>query len=195
LQSNRLTSLPDSFGDLAALRVLDLMDNKLAALPASFGRMMALTRLHLMYNPLGVFPEVLCDLPRLSDLNLGAAGLRTLPQSLGRMVALERLNLAENCLSELPEAICNLVALDTLNLQNNPMTDAMADRHPARFLLAFLSQHRRLRCACLWREQSELIPACISKLVPQLDSYFDREVWGMPGCLTKLAELRMLEAN
>ena len=52
LSNNEITALPDSFGELVALRDLELHHNELTELPASFGQLGNLERLTLHQNQL-----------------------------------------------------------------------------------------------------------------------------------------------
>ena len=61
LYNNKLTALPDTFGQLAGLETLELQDNQLTALPSTFGQLTGLERdkggrLNLSCNPLGSCP-------------------------------------------------------------------------------------------------------------------------------------------
>ena len=53
LTGNKLSSLPESFGGLRALELLNLRDNDLSSLPESFGDLRALESLSLRDNRLG----------------------------------------------------------------------------------------------------------------------------------------------
>lgn len=191
LQRNRLTRLPESFGELQCLTDLDLMDNRLASLPKSLALMGSLRRLCLMYNPLRVFPEVLCELVALSHLNIGRTEVMALPEALGRMLGLTVLGLAWNHLVDLPDSLCRLTSLTSLDLQENPVVEPLVDRHPARFVLAFLCRHGSLSTVRLWCKQATMLPECISKLIPALDAYLERDPVGAPLQISRLAkELR-----
>lgn len=54
----------------------------------------ALAALNASFNPLGPsFPEVVCDITTLTELNLDATGIAAVPASLGKLKALESLQL------------------------------------------------------------------------------------------------------
>ena len=63
-------SLHDALPIFAALTKLDLMDNKITVLPDAFGQLTALTRLNLNSNKLEDPPMVLARLPNLTALHL-----------------------------------------------------------------------------------------------------------------------------
>jgi Leucine-rich repeat (LRR) protein len=71
LGNNQLTSLPESLGNLTALRVLDLGNNQLTSLPESLGNLTALTSLDLSDNQLTSLPESLGNLTALKVLYVG----------------------------------------------------------------------------------------------------------------------------
>ena len=65
LKNNKLTSLPDSIGNLPYLGGLYLANNKLTLLPSSFGKLTNLTSLSLDNNPIEKLPKSLLKfLPR-----------------------------------------------------------------------------------------------------------------------------------
>ena len=97
LSNCSIVSLPDSFGQLAALKGLSLDNNQLTALPDSFGQLAALEWLYLDNNQ-----------------------LTALPDSFSQLVALEWLSLDNNQLAALPESFSQLAALKELSLHNNP---------------------------------------------------------------------------
>lgn len=55
-------------------RFLDISFNRLKGLPGSLSSLGDLAALNLAYNPLGAFPEVLCTLTSLRELNLDQTG-------------------------------------------------------------------------------------------------------------------------
>ena len=66
LYGNKLTALPDTFGQLTSLETLNLSYNKLTALPSTFGLLTGLEkerggRLDLSRNPLTSPPLEVCD--------------------------------------------------------------------------------------------------------------------------------------
>ena len=71
--------MPESFGQLASLTVLDLSGSRrLTALPQSFGQLTSLTTLDLSENPtLTVLPESFGQLTALRKLDVSNCGLAT----------------------------------------------------------------------------------------------------------------------
>ncbi|CAM9573261.1 unnamed protein product [Lampetra planeri] len=78
-----------------------------------------LRSLNLSHNSLGVFPEMLCHIPTLTELNLSCNGLPNLPAAIGNMNSLQSLVLDCNALSTLPEELTNLQSLAYLGLSFN----------------------------------------------------------------------------
>lgn len=73
LTSNKLTSLPESIGQLTGMRKLMLANNHLAALPDAMGAMKELELLRISNNEFGSFPPWLYySLPKLSWLAIAA---------------------------------------------------------------------------------------------------------------------------
>ena len=109
LDSQRMTMLPDSMGQLAALTTLDLRYcNKLTGLPKWIGHLTALTTLDLRScESLTGLPELMGQLPALIMLNLSSCrSLTKLPESMGQLTALETLNLSYcTWLTGLPESM------------------------------------------------------------------------------------------
>ena len=77
--SERLTELPDSLGQLTQLQTLDLSRNQLTALPDSLGQLTQLQSLNLHNNPLTALPESLGNLSQLRDLFFPLPNSKSLP--------------------------------------------------------------------------------------------------------------------
>ena len=122
LNSNQLTSLPESFGNLSALTELYLYNNQLISLPDSFVNLIALTELYLNNNQLTSLPDSFENLSALAVLYLRYNQLNTLPDSFGRLTSLTNLGLGENQLISLPDSFGNLTALKQLYLGENQLT-------------------------------------------------------------------------
>ncbi|MEM9511783.1 MAG: leucine-rich repeat protein, partial [Cyanobacteria bacterium P01_E01_bin.48] len=116
--SEKLTELPESLGQLTQLRSLDLGGNQLTALPECLGQLTQLQTLNLSGNQLTVLPECLGQLTQLQTLNLSNNQLTTLPE----LTQLQTLNLSNNQLTTLPESLGQLTQLQELDLSNNQLT-------------------------------------------------------------------------
>jgi len=125
LKTNKLTSLPESFGRLTKLEYLNLGDNKLTFLPESIGKLTKLEFLKLDVNELNELtslPESFGKLTNLKVLNLEYNKLTSLPNLIGNLKNLKILYLNGNNLTSLPESIGNLTKLETLELIGNNLT-------------------------------------------------------------------------
>ncbi len=122
LNNTRLTSLPESFGDLLALQDLCLDNTPLTSLPESFGSLISLQWLHLHNTRLTSLPESFGSLSALHWLDLRGTPLISLPESFGGLLALEKLHLNETSFTSLPESFGSLSALKWLYLHDTPLT-------------------------------------------------------------------------
>eukprot|EP00439_Symbiodinium_sp_Y106_P051033 s1107_g6.t2 len=119
LGRNALRRLPESFGALAALRILALEENLLDELPDSFENLSSLQVLNLDGNCLREVPSSLC-LPSLEKLWIGCNAVRKLPDAaLHKLRGLKELSLKCNSLQWLPDSLGILGTLEVLYLQEN----------------------------------------------------------------------------
>ncbi|RVW42886.1 putative LRR receptor-like serine/threonine-protein kinase [Vitis vinifera] len=122
-------TLPDEFGDLPYLQVLDLSRNYInGSIPASFGRL-SLTNLSLFGNRIsGSIPDEISNISTLEELVLEANQLgEQLPPSLGKLSYLKRLVLsANNFTGAIPENFHNLKNLTDL-IDGNDLSGKIPD--------------------------------------------------------------------
>lgn len=116
----KLTSLGENLGQLTKLQSLNLSYvNKITALPESIGQLQSLTSLNLSAcSALESLPESLANLKGLTTLRLyGCSKLKQLPSQLGNLKELADFDLT-NCtsLTSLPESFGNLTKLTKLQL-------------------------------------------------------------------------------
>jgi Leucine-rich repeat (LRR) protein len=102
LSQRKLTSVPASIGNLAALTRLDLSGNQLTSVPAALGRLAALKVLSFRWNKLASVPAELGRLKRLERLKLEFNELTSVPGKLGNLAALKVLDLFSNKLTSVP---------------------------------------------------------------------------------------------
>ena len=95
-----LKALPDSLGQLAALRHLDLTGNQLSELPEWMRGMGDLRSLYLDENQLAGLPGWLDQLGELRELHVDKNQLTSLPAAMAGLARLERLNARGNRLSD-----------------------------------------------------------------------------------------------
>ncbi|MDE5086708.1 MAG: leucine-rich repeat domain-containing protein, partial [Trichodesmium sp. St16_bin2-tuft] len=150
LNSNQLTSLPESISKLSNLTVLNLSYNQLTSLPESISELSNLTELYLDNNPLEIPPiEIVLQGieeigkyfkkaqeriqeakdKKLKELDLSSSyinkdniKLADFFSALWDLEQLEILNLSSNQLTSLPESISKLSNLTVLNLSYNQLT-------------------------------------------------------------------------
>jgi Leucine-rich repeat (LRR) protein len=108
-----LRALPDSLGQLAALRHLDLTGNELSELPESMRGMGDLRSLYLDENQLAWLPGWIDHFGELRELHVDKNQLTSLPADL---VRLERLHARGNRLESVPESLGSLESLEDLRL-------------------------------------------------------------------------------
>ncbi|KAJ0049561.1 hypothetical protein Pint_15539 [Pistacia integerrima] len=98
-----------------SLERVDLSSRRLRFLPEAFGRISGLKVLNLSNNQLEVIPDSIAGLTNLEELYLGSNLLESLPDSIGLLYNLKILDVSGNKLCALPDSICqcrSLVELD-----------------------------------------------------------------------------------
>ena len=116
LKRSRLTTIPESIGNLSCLQRLDLSSTQITTLPESIGNLSNLQSLYLSYTKISTLPESIGNLSSLKDLDLSDMQISTLPESIGNLSSLEYLDLSYTQISTLPESIGNLSILQDLDL-------------------------------------------------------------------------------
>ena len=107
VNTNRLTSLPETIGRLPSLRTLTAHTNKLEALPEALGALPSLRTLDVAHNALASLPESVGYLHACVEINVAHNALAALPPSIGQMRSLQRLLVSHNPpLRLLPTAVC-----------------------------------------------------------------------------------------
>jgi leucine-rich repeat protein SHOC2 len=127
LRENELTSLPERLGELVNIIELDLTRNRFTTLPESIGSLNKLIELKVMGNPLKTLPDCLTNLPNLTILDLRNNCLEVLPNNIAKLSKLTNLKLGGNHLSSLPEDIGSLSNLLELDLSSNQLHSLPAD--------------------------------------------------------------------
>lgn len=130
VSSNRLEDL--SYTNLDRLRGLvniRLANNNLNSLPAYFGSFSSLRKLDLSSNDFTVFPQFLCELTNLTDLDISFNQIRELP-NIGRLVTLERLYVTNNRLTgALDESFQKLINIKEIDARFNQLTNVDSVMH------------------------------------------------------------------
>ena len=101
-------------GERIDLPWLDLSRRKITSIPESIGNLTYLTRLNLRKNELTSLPERLGELVNLIELDLTSNQFITLPESICSLNKLIELKVTGNPLKALPYCLTNLPNLTTL---------------------------------------------------------------------------------
>lgn len=118
LESDMISVLPESIGNLTNLKELWLKRNKLKSLPDSIGNLTNLENLTLGDNNLESLPDSFCYLTKLRSLGLDENRLKSLPDNFGNLVNLSGLYLDDNDWESLPNSFGRLTKLKSLVLSN-----------------------------------------------------------------------------
>jgi len=121
LNENLLNQIPDSIGNLVALKKLELGHNSLFKIPSSIGNLKRLEFFSAEHNQLNSIPKSIGNLHSLKELNLDSNRLISLPNSIQNLKNLEILSIENNNLKNLPSSIGNLEKLRKVNLLGNPL--------------------------------------------------------------------------
>lgn len=123
LSSQLLSHVPESFGRITSLIVLNLSNNRLEFLPDSIAGLVNLEVLDLQHNQLKLLPDSIGLLSKLNSLDVSGNQLRVLPASLGRCSALVELIANFNELEMWPSDFgFQLSNLQILRLHLNKLT-------------------------------------------------------------------------
>ncbi|KAG2262683.1 hypothetical protein Bca4012_012713 [Brassica carinata] len=101
---------------------VDLSGRKLKLLPEAFGRIQGLLVLNLYNNQLEAIPDSIAGLHNLLELDLSTNFLETLPDSIGLLAKLKILNVSCNKLTTLPDSICKCGSMVVLDASYNNLT-------------------------------------------------------------------------
>jgi hypothetical protein len=130
LQSNQLTGLPESLGQLTQLQTLNLFSNQLRTLPKNLGLLHNLRELQAFDNWLNELPESVGELKSLETLVVNANEISQLPSSIGQIDGLKSLWLGGgyggNQVKDLPTSLAGLKNLESLELSDNPLNPELA---------------------------------------------------------------------
>ncbi|GAB4829244.1 hypothetical protein Ancab_018910 [Ancistrocladus abbreviatus] len=105
-----------------AVERVELPGRELRFLPECFGKLHHLVLLNLSNNQLEVLPDLIAGLQKLEVLNVSSNLLTFLPDSIGLLLKLKVLNVSGNKLNTLPESITACSSLEELNASFNNLT-------------------------------------------------------------------------
>lgn len=142
LSENHIYELPSSIANLSLLTQLDLHSNYFSKIPIEIGSLYNLNVLNLHSlnsyerrdldgNIIGYsvnsdryfLPVEICNLDKLTDLDIGYLGLTIIPNEIGKLRSLKVLNLSSNHLDKLPQEIENLKGIEELNIAFNAFNE------------------------------------------------------------------------
>ncbi|GMH01565.1 hypothetical protein Nepgr_003404 [Nepenthes gracilis] len=122
LSNNQLELLPDSIAGLRKLEMLDVSSNLLTSMPDSIGLLLKLKVLDLSGNKLNALPESIAACCSLEELNASFNGLSSLPMNMGYGLSnLRKLSIYLNKLRFLPTSLCELKSLKYLDVHFNAL--------------------------------------------------------------------------
>jgi adenylate cyclase len=124
VSNNQLDQLDHTdLSELHGLVSIKMANNKLSHLPTYFGEYSSLRNLTLSSNNFQVFPDFVCNLPNLVDLDISFNSIRELP-NIGRLKALERLWVTNNMLAgPLDKSFQGLRSIKEIDVRFNNITN------------------------------------------------------------------------
>lgn len=120
LIGQKITSLPETIGDLQNLKYLYLTNNNLERLPDSIGNCHSLEKLSLQENKLRFLPDSIGKLQNLASLHLDYNNLDSLPASIVDCESLQLITLSENKFTCLFDLIVLLSKINSLSVGGFP---------------------------------------------------------------------------
>ena len=122
IRTKGIQTIPEDIKDLENVTCLWLVGGDLEGFPSAVCQLNKLTDLNLNGNEkIKEIPPGACGkMKRLRQLDLRGCGLTCLPNDLDQMVNLETLSLGDNSLSHLCNGLKNMTKLKRLWLDNNP---------------------------------------------------------------------------
>ena len=124
ISMNRIVDLEHcSLDETTELTTLFAHNNRLSSLPDYFVRVHALKYLNISNNRFEIFPVVICEVTSLNDLDISFNSLSILPPEIGKLKCLERLIILSNSIATLPATMSLLTHLHEFDCRRNCITD------------------------------------------------------------------------
>ena len=120
--NDKISTIPESIGNLTNLKELTIFDTLIIALPESIGNLTNLQELVISGNSLTSLPESIGNLTNLQELVISGNSLTSLPESIGNLTNLQYLEIRYAPISALPESIGNLINLQSLRISYTSLT-------------------------------------------------------------------------
>ncbi|CAE6444827.1 unnamed protein product [Rhizoctonia solani] len=124
LSCNRIVDLENAALDkIPDLRTIKLQNNRLSGLPDYFGQLNTMRYLNISNNKLEAVPPVLCKMRSLVDLDMSFNSIGSLPPEIGQLSVLERLVVVGNQITGFPPEISTLKKLKWVDCRRNWIAD------------------------------------------------------------------------
>ncbi|KAM7272122.1 hypothetical protein ACFE04_031336 [Oxalis oulophora] len=101
---------------------VDISGRRLRILPEAFGKISCLRVLNISNNQLEIIPDSIAGLEHLEELNASSNLLESLPDSIGLLLNMKKLDVSSNKLNSLPDSIAFCKSLVELNVSFNRLT-------------------------------------------------------------------------
>ncbi|XP_019437177.1 PREDICTED: plant intracellular Ras-group-related LRR protein 9-like [Lupinus angustifolius] len=122
ISSNVLSAIPDSIAGLENLEELNISSNLLESLPDSIGLLQKLKFLYVSGNKLSALPDSICQCRSLVVLDASFNNLSYLPTNIGyELPNLEKLMIQLNKIRSLPSSVCEIKSLRHLDANCNEL--------------------------------------------------------------------------
>ncbi|KAJ1403300.1 Leucine-rich repeat [Sesbania bispinosa] len=122
ISNNELLAIPDSIAGLQNLEELNLSSNLLESLPDSIGLLQKLKLLNVSGNKLTALPDSICQCRSLVELDVSFNSLSYLPTNIGyELPNLQKLMIQLNKIRSLPSSVCELKSLRYLDAHFNEL--------------------------------------------------------------------------
>jgi hypothetical protein len=117
--NSSLKTLPNEFGDLKDLEIINAQFCVIEDIPQSFGRLEHLQYCYLRSNHIALLPDSIGNLAELIHLELSQNELSELPETIGDLQELKTLLLDVNQLKTIPSSVRHLKSLREIRLGPN----------------------------------------------------------------------------
>lgn len=114
---NDLAEIPDEFGNLINLKVLNLTKAySLEQVTSKIKNLTNLEEIRIGLTALKEVPEGIGALKKLKLLRMDNTAIVSIPDEIGELTSLEELDIHSNNIESVPDSICNLTNLKTLDI-------------------------------------------------------------------------------
>ena len=142
---NKLEKLPESFGNLRELRILDIQGNAVSYLPESFVLLPKLEVFFAAKNDFRQFPRELKSMEFLHTLDLGYNKIVRVGRTIGTLKNLQHFSITHNEVKELPAELGRCKYLQTVDLSYNELTELPKEMGRCEQIMFLDASHNLLR--------------------------------------------------